>query len=52
MELGGLPPSLSPGGTEVKSEHVSTQVGVWELELILKGKIKKDKRTVLYKVDF
>lgn len=29
VELGGVPPSvLSAGGTEVKSEHVNTQVGV------------------------
>lgn len=29
VELGGVPPSfLSAGGTEVKSEHVSTQVSV------------------------
>lgn len=32
MELGGLPPSLSAGGTEVKSEHVNTQVSVWRFE--------------------
>lgn len=29
VELGGVPPSsLSAAGTEVKSEHVSTQVSV------------------------
>lgn len=29
VELGGVPPSpLTAGGTEVKSEHVSTQVRV------------------------
>lgn len=33
VELGGVPPSaLSAGGTEVKSEHVSTQVNVLRLE--------------------
>lgn len=45
VELGGVPPSLSAGGTEVKSEHVNTQVSVRGLE---EAKIKEQ---VLHKVE-